>query len=66
MDLISLIIALVLAGCIFWLLIWFIDWAGIPEPFNKIIKVLIGMAVVLYLLGILTGYTPHPGVFLRR
>ena len=68
MDLMSLLITLIIAGVIFYLIIWVIDWIGIPDPFNKVIKVVLGLAVVLYLLGLLTGYAPHPFQFpgLRR
>ena len=66
MDLISLIFALVIAGLLFWLAIWFLDWVGVPEPFNKVIKVVIGLFVFLYLAGILLGYAPHPRPFFLR
>ncbi len=29
------IIFLIIAGGIFWLLFWLIDYVGIPEPFHK-------------------------------
>lgn len=56
MDLFSLIAALVIAGLIFWLVLWFVDFVGVPEPFNKVIKVVVGLAALLYLLGFLTGH----------
>jgi len=59
-GLIPLLISLVIAGLIFWLILWFIDYVGVPEPFNKVIKVVLGLVVLLYLLSILTGYGPHP------
>ncbi len=49
------LIALVIAGLIFWLVIWFIGWVGVPEPFNKVIKVIIGLAVLIFLVNILLG-----------
>lgn len=58
-TLISLVISLVIAGLIFWLVIWFVDYVGLPEPFNKVIKVLVGVVVLLYLLGVLLGYAPR-------
>lgn len=57
-SIIGLVISLVIAGLIFWLVIWVVDWVGVPEPFNKVIKVIIGLVVVLYLFGILTGFAP--------
>ena len=58
MNLLPLIVSLVIAGLIFWLVWWFIDYIALPEPFSKVIKVLIGLAALLYLLGILTGHAP--------
>ena len=65
MDIIGLVVTLLVMGLVFWLVIWLVDWIGVPEPFNKLIKAVIGIAIVLYLLGFLFGYAPHP-VFFRR
>ncbi len=73
MDIIGLVVSLlviVILGLVFWLVIWLVDWIAVPEPFNKLIKAVIGIAIVaLYLLDILLnviqGYAPHP-VFFRR
>lgn len=60
MNLIGLLIALIIAGLLFYVVIWLINWIGVPEPFNKVIKVVIGLIVVLYLLSLLGGYAPMP------
>lgn len=59
-GLLGLIVALVVAGLVFWLVMWFVDWVGVPEPFNKIIKVVVGLFVLIYLIGILMGAAPAP------
>lgn len=41
----SLLVTLVVAGLIFWLVWWFIDYVGVPEPFNKVIRVVIGLSL---------------------
>jgi len=54
---IDLLIQLVIAGVIFWLIVWLLRWIGVPEPFNKVIKVIIGIVVVLWLVNILMGFS---------
>ena len=59
LPLLSLVLALVIAGLVFWLVIWLVDYIGVPEPFNKVIKVVVAVAAVLYLIGVITGNAPH-------
>lgn len=58
-NLLSFLVMIIVAGLVFWLLVWLIDWIGLPEPFNKVAKVVVGVAAVLYLLGVLTGHAPR-------
>lgn len=62
---INLIIQIVVVGLIAWLLIWAIGAIGIPEPFNKVVRVLIIVFSVLYLLNILLSLGGHHGFFAR-
>lgn len=57
-GLLSLLVTLVIVGLIFWLMWWFIGYIGLPEPFNKVAMVLIGLAALVYLVGLLTGTVP--------
>ncbi len=57
----NFIISLVIAGLIFWLVIWFLRWVGVPEPFNKIIKVVLGLAVLIYLINALLTVSGQGG-----
>lgn len=52
---IELLIQLVILGLIFWLVLWFVDYVGVPEPINKIIKVVVGLIVFIYCLNLLLG-----------
>jgi uncharacterized membrane protein len=54
----NLLFSIVIAALIFYVVVWAIDWVGVEAPFNKVLKVLIAIAVVLYLVGILTGHAP--------
>ena len=55
MDIISMLINLIIVGLIFWLVLWFVDYVGVPEPINKIIKVVVGLVVFLFCLNLLLG-----------
>lgn len=59
-GLLSLLITLVIIGLIFWLVLWFIGYVGVPEPFNKVIKVVAGLIVFVYLINVLMGMSGHP------
>ena len=59
-GLLSLLVTLVIVGLIFWLIWWFIGYVGVPEPFNKVIRVIIGLAVLIYLIDVLLGLGGHP------
>lgn len=49
----ALLIQLVILGLIFWAIWWFIGYVGIPEPFNKVLRVIIGLVALLYVISIL-------------
>lgn len=59
-TLLSMFVQIVVAGLIFWLLLWFIGWAGVPEPFNKILKIVIGLIAVIILINALLTLTGNP------
>ena len=56
-NLVNALIWIVGLGLICWLLIWFIDWCGLPAPFNKVAKVLVGLAAVIFLIRIIIRIT---------
>lgn len=58
--LLSMVVTLVIVGLIFWLVLWFVDYVGVPEPFNKVIKVIIGLAALIFLIDLLLGLSGHP------
>lgn len=60
MDLISLIVYIVVLGLIFWLVWWFIGYVGIPEPFNKVLRVVVGLIAFLIILSFLLSLLGHP------
>lgn len=63
--LVSLVVYIVIIGLIFWLIWWFVGYVGIPEPFNKVIRVIIGLVALLILISFLLGLTGHSFITLR-
>jgi hypothetical protein len=56
-GLLSLLITLVIAGLIFYLIWWFIGYIGLPEPFNKVARVLVALVALIFLINLLLGLT---------
>ena len=50
------LIYIVIIGVIFWLIWWFIGYVGIPEPFNKVLRVVIGLVALIVLIQFLLRY----------
>lgn len=59
-DMGNLLIQIVIAGLIVWLLFWFIGWVGLPEPFAKVAKVLVGLVTLIFLINVLLSIGGHP------
>lgn len=59
-GLLGLLVTLVLAGLVFWLIWWFIGYVALPEPFNKVARVIIGLVALIFLLNLLFGMGGHP------
>lgn len=54
-GLVSLLIYIIVVGLIFWLIWWFLGYVGLPEPFNKVARVIIGLFAFIILLYLLLG-----------
>lgn len=65
---IELLIQLVILGLIFWVIWWFIGYVGIPEPFNKVLRVVVGLVALILVINILLGLTGSslPGLNFKR
>lgn len=60
-GLVTVVVYLIVAGLIMWLLWWLVDYVGLPEPFNKVARVILAILAVLVVIGILlslVGGTP--------
>lgn len=58
--LVDFLIALFVGALIFYLLWWFIGYAGLPEPFNKVARVVIAAAAVFFLINLVLGLFGSP------
>ena len=65
-KLLQVVFELAIIGLIFWLIWWFIDYIGLPEPFAKVAKVIVGVVVLLLLISLLLGFLGHQPLLLRR
>ncbi len=60
---VMVIVYLIVAGVIFWLLWWLVDYCSIPEPFNKIAHVVLAVLAVMVIIGILLSLTTGQQIF---
>lgn len=65
-GLLGLVINIVIIGLIFWSILWFIDYVGIPEPFNKIIRVVVALIALIVIVNILLGLGGTPFINLHQ
>jgi len=56
----SLLITIIIVGVICWLVWWFIGYVGLPEPFNKVARVLVALFALIFLINLLLGLGGHP------
>ena len=50
---VHILVWLVIVGLILWLFWWLIDYVGLPQPFNKVAKVIVALIGVLMLVNAL-------------
>ena len=60
--LVHLFIEILIIGCVCWLLWWLVGYIAPPEPFNKILRVVIAVVAVLFLINVLLGLNGTPMV----
>lgn len=53
--LMGILIQLIVVGAVCWLLWWLVGFIGLPEPFNKIARVVVAVVAVLFLINLLLG-----------
>lgn len=64
-SLIALVIYLIVIGLIFGLLWWLVDYCQLPEPFNKVVRVVLAILAVLIVISVLLSFLGGIPVFRR-
>jgi len=59
-SVVQTLIYLICIGVVFWLIWWLISYVALPEPFNKVARVIVAVAAVVFLISILMGLAGHP------
>jgi uncharacterized membrane protein len=54
-GLLGFVVWILIIGGIFWLLWWLIGFVGLPEPFNKVARVVVAIVAVVILINFLLG-----------
>jgi hypothetical protein len=62
-GLVTVVVYLVIAGLVFWLLWWLIQYVGLREPFHKAATVILAILAVLVVIGILLSLVGGGPVF---
>ncbi len=60
---VSVIVTLVVAGLIFWMLWFLLDYVGLPQPFNKVARVVLMLLAVLVVIGVLLQLVGGQAIF---
>ena len=64
-QVVNLVIYLMVAGLIFWLLWWLVNYINPPEPFKKVATVVLAVLAVLVAIGILLSLVGGQPLFVR-
>jgi hypothetical protein len=59
-GLVEAVVYCLVLGAVVWLLLWIIGYCGLPEPFNKVARMIIMVVAVLILIGLLLSFVGHP------
>jgi hypothetical protein len=55
-SLLQSLIYVVIVGAIFWLVWWFIGYVGVPEPFNKVLRIVVGLIALVIMIQFLLRF----------
>lgn len=54
------ILFLIILGVIFGLLWWLVNYIALPEPFGKVLRVILAIAAVVVCINVLLSLAGHP------
>jgi len=64
-GLVGLLVTIIVLGLVFYLLWWLVGYIGLPAPFDKVARVLIGLFAVILIIGLLFGGINVPVLRIR-
>jgi len=59
-TLLSTFILILVVGLLCWLAWWLIGFIGLPQPFDKALRILVAIVAFIFLANLLLGLTGHP------
>lgn len=59
-SLLSILVTIVIVGLILWLIWWLISYIGLPQPFDKVARVLVALVAVIMIINLLLGFVGTP------
>ncbi len=60
---VMVVVYLIVAGLVFWLLWWLVNYIAPPEPFRKVANVILAILAVLVVIGVLLSLTYGQPIF---
>lgn len=60
-GLINSLLYLIIIAVVFWILWYVVQKIALPEPFNKVVQVVLILAAAIFLINWLLGLTDHGG-----
>lgn len=54
-GLLNLVVQVLVAGLVLWLLFWLVNFVSPPEPFRKVITVILAVVGVIWLINLILG-----------
>lgn len=60
---VTIFMYILVAGLVFWLLWWLVGYIGLPEPFNKVARVVLAILAVLVIIGVLLSVVNGTPIF---
>ncbi len=60
---VTVIVYMIVAGLVFWLLWWLVNYIAPPEPFRKVANVVLAILAVLVIIGILLTFVGGQPIF---
>jgi uncharacterized membrane protein YeaQ/YmgE (transglycosylase-associated protein family) len=59
-TLVHLVVWLIVVGLIFGILLWLINYVGLPEPFGKVARIILAIIGALMVIGLLLNLIGYP------